>query len=212
MTPLRPIDRWFIDEILPHEALFLRAARRVTASRSEAEDLVQEAYCRLFEGNGWALSLDPRAYTIQTIRNLAMSQMRRARIVEFSQLIETENLAVPDENPDAFRIAAGREAVARASEALEAMPERCRTAVVQCRVQGETPTSVAATMGLSLSTLEKRLTRGLKLLAAALYPADFGEPAPTPETKSARIPPADMAGQADDSATYSRHASSHAER
>ncbi|QJU60156.1 sigma-70 family RNA polymerase sigma factor [Sphingomonas sp. AP4-R1] len=212
MTPLRPIDRWFIDEILPHEALFLRAARRVTGSRGEAEDLVQEAYCRLFEGNGWALSLDPRAYTIQTIRNLAMSQMRRARIVEFSQLIETENLAVPDESPDAFRIAAGREAVMRAGKALDAMPERCRHAVVQCRVQGETPTQVAAAAGLSLSTLEKRLTRGLKLLAAALYPAPVDKPDPTTEPKPVSACPVDMAGQADGGATYSRHASSTAER
>ncbi|WBO22911.1 RNA polymerase sigma factor [Sphingomonas abietis] len=175
MTSLRPIDRWFIDEILPHEAHFLRIAQRLTRSQDQAVDLVQEAYCRLFDSSGWTALQDPRGYTVRMIRNLAISQMRRARIVEFEQWVEVDGLAIADDDPDPFRIAAGRQAVARADAALETMPERCRTALVQCRLEEQSPRSVATAMGLSLSTLEKRLARGLKLLAAALYPCDGGD-------------------------------------
>lgn len=172
MTPLRPIDRWFIDEILPHEQRFLKVARRLTRSQDEAVDLLQNAYCRLFESSGWASALDPRAYAIRTIRNLALSSMRRARIVEFRQLVEIDGLDTPDDQPDPFHVAAGRQALERASTALAAMPERCSSVLLRCRVEDQSPSAVAAAMGLSVSTLEKRLARGLKLLAAAIYPQE----------------------------------------
>lgn len=180
MTHNRPIDRWFIDEILPYEQQYLKVARRLTNSAEEAADLVQEAYCRLFESSGWAAALDPKAYTVRTIRNLALSHMRRARIVEFRQLVEADWSDLPDDRPDAFQVAAGREALDRTVKALDDMPERCRAALLHCRVEEQTPRSAAATLGLSLSTLEKRLARGLKLLAAALYPQDVDDPQEKP--------------------------------
>jgi len=198
MTIVRPIDRWFIDEILPHERYLMSVARRLVRDRDEAADLLQDAYCRLLETGGWAASRNPRAYAVQTIRNLAISSMRRARIVDFRQLVEADGLAAADDHPDAFRIVAGREALARAGAALNAMPARCSEVVVRCRVEEQSPRSVATTLGLSLSTLEKRLARGLKLLTAALHPHDSGSAEDAPGAAN------QMAGRPDKPIAYDR--------
>jgi outer membrane receptor for ferrienterochelin and colicin len=47
MPELRPIDRWFIDEVLPHERRYIAVARALTGSEDDARDLVQEVYVTL---------------------------------------------------------------------------------------------------------------------------------------------------------------------
>ncbi|RYD27648.1 MAG: RNA polymerase sigma factor [Lysobacteraceae bacterium] len=172
MTGIRPLDRWFIDEVLPFEPRFLAVARRLAADEAEVSDIVHESYARLLERADWSSLADVQGYTIRVIRNIAISKMRRAKIVRFSQLIATDADLVPDDAPDAFSIACGKDQAARLSAAMDAMPERCRTAIQRCRIEEQSPRSVAATLGLSLSTLEKRLSRGLSLLATALSGTD----------------------------------------
>lgn len=172
MSATRPIDRWMIEEVLPHEPQYLAVARRLTRNDDEAADLVQEAMVKLLAVDGWAAIANPRTYAIRSIHNLAFGRMRRAKIVEFQQLSEIDSLELVDEAPDAFRVAAGRDQLARLSNALAAMPERCRTVLVRRRFQDEAPSDIADDLGISLSTLEKRLRRALHLLGRALEPGD----------------------------------------
>lgn len=172
MSAFRPIDQWLADEVLPHEGAFFALARRLSRTEDEADDLVQEALAKLLPLDGWAAIANPRSYVLRTIQNLAMERMRRARIVEFQQLTEIDAVNLCDEAPDAFRVAAGRDQVARLSDALAALPERCRTVLVRRRFRDQSAREIASDLGISVSTLEKRLTRALYLLGRALEPSD----------------------------------------
>jgi RNA polymerase sigma factor (sigma-70 family) len=165
---LREIDRWFIAEVLPHEPAYLGRARRLCVDRSEAADLVQEAYVRLLRLEAWRGLTSPRAYTLQTIRNLAVERLRRARIVEFRQIAGLEALAFSDDAPDALTTVIARDQLDRLLAAVEALPPACREIVVLRRFEELAPREIAQRLGLSLSTLEKRLARGLTLLARAM--------------------------------------------
>jgi RNA polymerase sigma-70 factor (ECF subfamily) len=168
MPNLRPIDRWFIDEVLPHEKRYLAAARALMDSEDEARDLVQEVYVKLFSLDGWAAIESPPGYVLRMLRNLAIEQLRRAKIVSFRRLTEADAQNISDESPDPFRITAAREQLSKVMEALEKLPERCRAVLLRRRFQDETPTEIARATGESLSTLEKRLARGMQLLTQAL--------------------------------------------
>lgn len=168
MSTLRPIDRWFIDEILPYEKRFHGAALRLARDAEDARDIVQEVYVRLFSTDGWAAIESPQGYVLRMIRNVAVERMRRSRIVRFQQLADVDSHDIADEAPDAFREASGRQEVSRIKAALETLPERCRTAVLRRRFGDETPSEIAEATGQSLSTFEKRLARGMQLLTAAL--------------------------------------------
>jgi len=168
MPELRPIDRWFIDEVLPHERRYIAAARALTANEDEARDLVQEVYVKLFSLNGWAAIESPPGYVLRMLRNLAIEHLRRAKIVSFRRLTETDAKNIWDEAPDQFRVMSAREQLSRVILALEKLPERCRAVLLRRRLGDETPTEIARATGESISTLEKRLARGMQLLTQAL--------------------------------------------
>jgi RNA polymerase sigma factor (sigma-70 family) len=168
MPKLRPIDRWFIDEVLPHERRYIAAARALTGSEDEARDLVQEVYVKLFSLDGWVAIESPPGYVLRMLRNLAIEHLRRAKIVSFRRLTEADAQEIWDESPDPFRITAAREQLSKVMEALEKLPERCRAVLLRRRFEDETPTEIARATGESLSTLEKRLARGMQLLTQAL--------------------------------------------
>jgi RNA polymerase sigma factor (sigma-70 family) len=176
MVATRPQDRWLIDEVLPHERRYLAAARRFTRGSEEAADLVQEALVRLVALDGWAAIADPRAYVLRSIHNIALERIRRAKVVDFQQLTEMDTLDLSDDAPDAFRVVAGRDQMARLGKAIELLPERCRTVFVRRRFRDQPPGEIARDLGISLSTLEKRLARALYLLTRALEPGDSGPP------------------------------------
>jgi RNA polymerase sigma factor (sigma-70 family) len=172
MPATRPLDRWLIDEVLPHEARYLSVARRLTHDQDEAADLVQEALVKLMALHGWAAISSPRAYVIRSIQNIAIERMRRAKIVGFQQLSEFDTIDLKDDAPDPFHVAAGREQMARLSAALAALPERCRTVFIRRRFHEQLPGEIAADLGISRSTLEKRLARAIYLLTQAMQPGD----------------------------------------
>lgn len=171
MSHLRPIDTWFIEQVLPLEPVLLAAARKLVDDADAAGDLVQEAFVRVLASEGWARIEAPQPYMLRMMRNLAIERLRRARIARFDQLSQLEGFEVPDEAPDAYRVLVGRQQMAALNAALKRLPERCRRVFVMRRIEDHSPGEIARRLGVSVSTLEKRLARAHLLIAQALVPA-----------------------------------------
>lgn len=172
MSWLRPIDAWFAASILPHETDLIRQARRWTADEEEARDLVHESYASLLQLTAWDQILNPAGYATRIIRNIALQRMRRARIVPMRQFAALEDVEYPDPAPDSFAIAAGRDELRRMMVAIEALPPACRRVILLRKVEAMAPRDIARQLGISLSTVEKHLARGMLLLARALRDAE----------------------------------------
>ncbi|WP_068087675.1 RNA polymerase sigma factor [Novosphingobium rosa] len=179
MSVIRPIDRWFIEEVLPCEGRLLAAAQRLCRDPEDARDLVQDVLARMLTIEGWSAIAAPQAYMLRIMRNMAIERMRRARIVDFRQLSEVDQIDLADDAPDQQRIAEDREALAHFQHALGALPERCREVFVRRRLEDQPPRAIAEALDVSLSTLEKRLARAIHLLTCAMAPwrqQHHGEP------------------------------------
>lgn len=178
MLGLREVDRWFIDEVLPFETRYLAAARRFSARGAaggdEAADLVHDVYARVLASEGWRFIDDPRAYVLTMIRNLGIQKIRRARIVVMEALTSAEGPLNDDPAPDPFDVVSGRQRLRLALDALRALPPRCREVVELRRLHDLSSRDIARRLGLSLSTVEKRLARGMVLLALAMNRAEPG--------------------------------------
>jgi RNA polymerase sigma-70 factor (ECF subfamily) len=168
MPTLRPVDQWFLSQVLPFEARFVSAARRLLRNPDDAHDLVQEVFTRLFVMEGWAAIANPRAYILRMLRNLAIERMRRSQIIEFQQLADVEALNLIDEGPDPYRAACAKEQVQRLGAVLESMPPEYRSVLIQRRLEDQPLSAMARRMGMSVSTLEKRLARAMYLLNEGL--------------------------------------------
>jgi RNA polymerase sigma-70 factor (ECF subfamily) len=171
VSHLRPIDTWFIEQVLPLEPVLLAAARKLVDDADAAGDLVQEAFVRVLASEGWARIEAPRPYMLRMMRNLAIERLRRARVARFDQLSQLEGFEIPDEAPDAYRVLVGRQQMAALNAVLKRLPERCRRVFVMRRIEDHSPGEIARRLGVSVSTLEKRLARAHLLIAQALVPA-----------------------------------------
>lgn len=177
MALLRPIDQWFAREVLVFRSEHLAYARRLLRNESAAEDLVQEAYARLFKIDNWVRIANPHAFTMRILHNHAMEIFRRADVVAIDHGASIQALEPIDEAPNPDRIATARSELKQIAEILETLPERCREALYARRIEGLSPKEVAEKMDISVSTVEKHLTKGLRLLFIGLATQDRTETA-----------------------------------
>lgn len=142
------------------------AARLLGGDRAEAEDVAQEAMLRL-----WKIAAEWRqgeakvtSWLYRVVVNLATDRLRQRR--------PTAALDEVAEPPDlsASAVEAMTEAArARAlDQALAALPERQRQAVVLRHIEGLANPEIAAIMDIGIEAVESLTARGKRALAAML--------------------------------------------
>ncbi|WP_039396681.1 RNA polymerase sigma factor [Novosphingobium sp. MBES04] len=165
---LREIDIWFGERVFIHNARHRAYALRLVREPGEAEDLVQEAYARLFALKDWKAIGDPQAFTMRIIHNLAAERFRRSEVVRLDQSALIQALDPADEQPAPDEIVAHRAELRRVAGTIETLPDRMREALVLRRIEGLPPRQVAEKMEISVSTVEKHLVKGFRLLLERL--------------------------------------------
>lgn len=170
MLQIRDIDRWFVDHLLPHAEAYRRQARRWAIDPDAVEDIVQEAYTRVISHVGWRTLLSPRAYMLLVVRNIAIDRLRRARAIPFDRADDGALIEMHDEAPNAFEQLAAQGELARVRAAIAALPPQCRRVVEMRRLEDRSPREIAEALGISVSTVEKHLAKGVRLTMLALQP------------------------------------------
>lgn len=164
MAWLRDIDIWFADHVFIYHQQTRRYAVSLVRQPEEAEELVQEAYARLFALDDWASIANPHAFTIRIVRNLAIERFRRADVVRLDQSALLHTLEIADQNPTPDIVAMDRSELNYVVKAMQEMPPRMREALHLRRIEGLPPAEVAERMNISVSTVETHLIKALRLL------------------------------------------------
>ncbi len=138
-------------------------AMKLMRSREAAEDVLQEAFLRIWASAG---HYDPaydhaHAWTARIIRNVSIDHLRRAR--------KAQRYFVPDTDaPDVSVAPEPLEDRLDLERALSALPEAQKDAICSVVVEGWTHDEVASRSGVPLPTIKSRAQRGLKRLRSAL--------------------------------------------
>jgi RNA polymerase sigma-70 factor (ECF subfamily) len=140
-------------------ALRRRFGRAVTEI---AEDLVQETYLRLAPGGLAAVIERPRALLMRIASNLALDHLRRRNRAERA-LAHFAGPRPPSPHQSAEPLAA-----MELQEVILGLPEPLRDVFVLSRFGGLTYEEIADHVGLSVKTVEWRMSRALALCAARL--------------------------------------------
>jgi RNA polymerase sigma-70 factor, ECF subfamily len=144
-------------------------AGRITGNRSDAEEIVQEAFLRAWlKAPTWRAQGDEGSAAFGTwlgrvVVNLCLDRKRRT----VPDPIEAAD-AIADSAPDPFAATASGETGARVARAIEALPERQRAAIVLCHYEGMTNIEAAAMLDVSVGALESLLVRARKSLRTTL--------------------------------------------
>jgi RNA polymerase sigma-70 factor (ECF subfamily) len=133
-----------------------------TGDVGQAQDVVQEAFCRAFaRWDKVSAYDDPLAWIRKVAWNLATSRFRKLRV---SQAWARRQVAQHVEGPGPDRVALTR--------ALATLPEKQRRALVMFHLGDLTIADIAAQEGVAEGTVKSWLHRGRSALAAQL--SDLG--------------------------------------
>jgi RNA polymerase sigma-70 factor (ECF subfamily) len=165
---MRVIDRertqWFLRHILPHEPALRGWLTRYRSLGLEIDDIIQEAYALLADLESVEDIRFPRAYLFQVARSVITKHVRRARVVSIQTMDDLSQLEYADEGPSPERIVVDRDQLRQLAQAIAAMPAKTREAFVLRRVDGLSQREISARMAISENTVEKHISRGLRLL------------------------------------------------
>ena len=148
-------------------AQLMRAVSRLVPPH-EIEDIVQETYVRICQFKPSTEVREPQALLFRIARNLALDHAKRAeaRLTSTTAPEECENLKrLVDRIDETFERVASDQEFARFCEAVRQLPQQCRRVFVLKKVYGHSQKEIARELGLSESTVEKHIARGIRACA-----------------------------------------------
>ncbi len=162
MAPDRQLDPEALGD---HIDRLYRAARSLTGSREEAEDLVQETFARVLQKPRILRSDDDLGYLLRVLRNTFISTRRAAsRRPQATAPPEALDFV---EDTGAVRPEARLE-VAELYEAISELPPDFRDAVMAIDVVGLSYREAARALRVREATITTRLHRGRQRIARSL--------------------------------------------
>lgn len=129
----------------------------------DIEDIVQETFIRCFEAERKHGIRHPRSFMLKTARNLAINHITRADQKLAQQLADFPSSDVYSVSASAESSVETRERFLLFCRAVRQLPLQCRRAFLLKKVYGFTQREIADFMGLSQSTIEKHVIKGLMM-------------------------------------------------
>jgi RNA polymerase sigma-70 factor, ECF subfamily len=159
------------------------AALRMTRNPADAEDLVQETYLKAYRAfNSFNEGTNLKAWLYRILTNTYINSYRaKKRRPEESDIDDLENFYLYRRLGGLEGASAGRSAEdevldhfteTEVKEAIEALPEQFRMAVLLGDVEGFSYKEIAEILDVPIGTVMSRLHRGRRALQKRLY--EFG--------------------------------------
>lgn len=168
-NPVRSLQAKRFERAIGRELDHLRRlAIRLTGSRADAEDLLQDLMLRLQPRMGEVVALEkPRPWLSRVLYRLFVDDWRRRRSApEIDASVEPDDGAGDEVQPeDAFERGLTR---ARLQSALDRLPAFQREIIIMHDVEGYTLVEVAEITGTPTGTLKSRLHRARGTMRADL--------------------------------------------
>jgi RNA polymerase sigma-70 factor (ECF subfamily) len=144
-----------------HMGRMFGLARRMLGNESDAEDVTQEAFLRVWRyAKGWKPGQARfETWLYRVTLNLCYDRLRRRREITVEEMPE-----VLDERPSVIEVHASRDVVRAVEGALARLPERQRAALVLCHYQELSNAEAAALLDVTVEALESLLARGRRML------------------------------------------------
>ncbi len=157
-----------------HYARLLNYCRLFIKGEDEAEDLVQEAFVKLWENRH---ELDPErsveALLYISVRNRCLNFLRdrdlkREKFQNYKQEVEQRQFLVHFDYLGEEEIPLEERLFVEVDIAIEALPNRCKEVLRLSRFEGLKNSEVAKRLGISVKAVEKQLSVGKKKISAQL--------------------------------------------
>jgi len=156
----------FEQMVLPHLDAAFNLAVWILSSRTDAEDVTQDAMLRAFRFFEGFYGGDVRAWLLQIVRNTCYTWLEKNRRMKMTDQFDEELHMQSSATPESITIAGDdRERLMRA---LETIPARFREVIVLRELEGCSYKEIAAITSIPIGTVMSSLSRARRQLHSAL--------------------------------------------
>lgn len=147
---------------IAHRRELVNYASRIIGDHGRAEDIVHDAWLIFDQLPDQDIVRDPVSYLRRTVRNLALTTLRRINTYHRIAGAEMESAAnVVDQTPSSEEQAIAAQSLALFMERLAVLPERQRIAIRMHRLEGRKMREIALHLGISIPMVHTLISDGL---------------------------------------------------
>ncbi len=147
-----------------HGAALRRFVRTRLRSDSDAEDVLQDVFVRICRRGDTQTLQSPAAVLYKTAFRLALNVIRRRRNSPIDGGCEIDALDLPSPGRSPEEDLLVRRECEALLRAIGALPPQCQRVLTLRTIEGLSYDEMAAQLGLSVSTLEKHVVKGRRIL------------------------------------------------
>lgn len=152
----------FRNDILPMKDMLFRLAMRITLSREEAEDIVQDTLIKVWNRcDSWDTIESVEAFSLTICRNLALDRMR---------LHDNQNASLDETTPQGgdnhadtastpYEQTVQRERVTIVRTLIDSLPEKQRSCMQLRDIEGKTYKEIAAVLDITEDQVKVNIFR-----------------------------------------------------
>jgi len=176
--------RWLAEHVLPHERRLRSwlAQRRVVDL--DVDDIVQETYAVLAELKQVDHIRNPRTYLYSVAHSIILQHVRRQRIVPIETMADLDHLGLYSDEPTPEEALSDFQELRGIAQLLAGLPRKCREEFTLRKIEELSQREIAGRMHIAESTVEKHISKALKLLTIAMREPGSLEARNPPRTRA----------------------------
>jgi RNA polymerase sigma factor (sigma-70 family) len=152
---------WFLNQVFCHRQMLQQYLRKYLNSAEDIEDVIQDTYLRIYGIQDYAAVESPKALLITIAHNLAVELGRRRVGRATDTVADFDALGVSSGNPQLEEQLDARRRFEAFCSAVDSLPPICRRVFVLRKVYKLSQAEISAVLGISQSTIEKHVAKGL---------------------------------------------------
>lgn len=154
-------SRWYRKHLQPHEPILRAWLNSRYSEQIDVDDLIQEALIRVLRAKEEGDIKSPKAFFFAVARNLALDHIRRSKVVFNESIFYREAMGLFDEAESIEETVSRNQELEILTEAIQALPKRCRRVFTLSKVYGMTYNQIGEEMGITFNTVSAQVAIGL---------------------------------------------------
>ena len=157
-----------LDAFIKNQTSLRAFISRFMVSSHDIEDVSQEAFLRAYKAERETAIEQPKAFLFRIATNLLLNEFGRKSRKATDYVPDLEILDILPEGETLEENIIAQQRIGIYCEAIASLPKQCRRVILMKKFYGLPTKEVARRLGISTSTVEKHMTKGLKDCNAVL--------------------------------------------
>ncbi len=148
----------FRNDVLPLKNVLYRLALRITLSREEAEDVVQDTLIKVWNRrDNWQDIDSIEAFSLTVCRNLSLDRVKRAG--NDNQPIGDGEAEAPDSGANPYERMMQRDRIEQVRRIIDSLPEKQRSCMQLRDMEGKSYKEIAEVLGMTEEQVKVNIFR-----------------------------------------------------